>query len=80
MDKEEKLNDKTLGRVAEIVKTCPRFGDWDWCNTNCLLYDFCDGVYVAQRAQLPKPVGDTLKDAVSRILQPPMEPIINEAM
>ena len=42
---EEKGRAKTLAKVAEIVKLCPHFGDWDWCNENCLLYDFCDRIY-----------------------------------
>jgi len=75
-----KPHDKVLGRIAEIAKTCPHFGDWDWCNLNCDLYKFCDGVYVAQKAQLPKSVGDTLKDAVSKIMQPAPELSPNEAM
>jgi len=76
----EKSNEKVLGRVAEMVKGCPHFGDWDWCNAHCDLYEFCDGIYVAQKAQLPKSVGDTLKDAVSKIMQPTPELSPNEAM
>lgn len=38
----------TLARVAEVVKRCPRFGDWEYCNENCDLGDFCDNIYEVQ--------------------------------
>jgi len=44
----ERSRTKVLALVAESVKGCPHFGEWDWCNDNCDLYDFCDGVYVSQ--------------------------------
>jgi len=40
-----------LSQVAEVVKRCPHFGDWDeFCNENCPLYLFCDGIYESQDA------------------------------
>ena len=39
---------KTLSKVAQIVKLCPHFGDWDWCMDECPLYKFCDGIYESQ--------------------------------
>ncbi len=39
---------KTLSQVAEVVKKCPHFGDWDWCQDDCPLYLFCDGIYESQ--------------------------------
>ena len=42
---------KTLSKVAEIVKTCPHFGEWDWCNTNCKLYEFCDQISASLRVR-----------------------------
>lgn len=42
---------KTLSKVAGIVKTCPRFSEWDWCNTNCELYKFCDQIYESLRVR-----------------------------
>jgi len=42
---------KTLSRVAGIVKTCPHFGEWDWCNTNCELYEFCDQISASLRVR-----------------------------
>jgi len=56
-----------------VVKGCPRFGDWDWCNAHCDLYEFCDGVYVVQKAQTDKPITDTIKDLASKLLQAPPE-------
>jgi len=49
----EKSRAKILSIVAEAVKGCPHFGDWDWCNVNCDsgLYVFCDQVFVAQNAE-----------------------------
>ncbi len=40
----QKSRMKTLSKVAEIVITCPHFGEWDWCNTSCELYKFCDQI------------------------------------
>jgi len=37
-----------LSQVAEVIKRCPHFGDWDWCVDDCPLYVFCDGVYMSQ--------------------------------
>lgn len=79
-DKEKRSSDKTLGRVAEIVKKCPHFGEWDWCNAHCDLYKFCDGIYVAQRAAPPKSVSDTLKDAANKIFKESAEPVADEAL
>lgn len=42
---------KILGRVSEVVLKCPNFGkDYDFCNKNCTLYDFCDRVESVQSA------------------------------
>lgn len=48
--------DITLSRVANDVLSCTMFFDWDWCQDNCPLYKFCDGVSAVQDATglLPK--------------------------
>lgn len=48
---EEKSHQATLSRVAEVVKRCPHFGEWEeFCNLNCDLYDFCDKIFEIQNA------------------------------
>jgi len=41
---EERSFTKILAKIAEIVQSCPHFGDWDWCNEHCELYKFCDQI------------------------------------
>ena len=41
---EKKAHTKILAKIAEIIQSCPHFGDWDWCNTHCELYKFCDQI------------------------------------
>jgi len=53
-ENEERSRTTVLAKIAELVKTCPHFGDWDWCNVNCDLYDFCDGVYTVMDAEKVK--------------------------
>ena len=51
MENEEKTWMSILGKIAEIVKSCPHFDDWDWCNDHCpILYRFCDQVVVVHDA------------------------------
>lgn len=42
--------EKTLGKVAEVVRRCPNFFDWDLCQINCPLYHLCDNVSTVQDA------------------------------
>lgn len=44
----EKKQTAMLAKIAEVVKQCFYFGNWDWCMDNCPLYLFCDGVYESQ--------------------------------
>lgn len=48
MDDKDKGSIVIAAKVAELVKTCPRFGrddEFDWCNEHCDLCDFCDKVH-----------------------------------
>jgi len=53
MTEEDKQTATVLSKVAELVKTCPRFGDFDWCNEHCDLDEFCDKVYEVIGSVLP---------------------------
>lgn len=47
---EDKENATILSKVAELVKTCKHFGEYDeYCNDRCILYDFCDKTYEVMR-------------------------------
>jgi hypothetical protein len=36
-----------VSKIAQLVQTCPRFFDWDLCESECDLYEFCDAVFTA---------------------------------
>ena len=40
--------EKTLGKVAEVIRKCPNFFNWDLCQVNCPLYHLCDSVSAVQ--------------------------------
>lgn len=42
---------KTIGKVRDLLKKCSNFFDWDFCNTNCPMYDECDKIEVVQDAE-----------------------------
>ena len=40
--------ERTLGKVAEVIMRCPNFFDWDLCQDNCPMYQFCEGIASVQ--------------------------------
>ena len=62
-----KSRDITLGKIADIVLSCPYFGNYDWCVNNCALYLFCDGVYEAQKAEKGLSIGEIIKKVLLRV-------------
>jgi len=48
----EETRTKVLVIIAEAVKGCPSFFEWDDCNVNCpvKLCDFCSRVFATHNA------------------------------
>lgn len=40
--------ERTLGKVSELIMRCPNFFDWDLCQDNCPMYQFCEGIAAVQ--------------------------------
>jgi len=40
----EKGRVATLGKIAEIVRTCPNFFDWERCEEICDFFKFCSDI------------------------------------